>query len=623
MGKTEVARALAAATGARLIRLQCHEGIDLHHAALRLGLRAPAAGDPRGRGRAPTRASCSRRRVPAAAAAARRARARRAGGAADRRDRPRRRRVRGVPARVPRRTSRSRSPSSARSRRAHRPLVVLTSNRTRELHDALKRRCLYHWIDYPTPEREARDRARAPARRARGRSPCACATAVAPAARATELYKLPGVGETIAWAQALLALGRRGRPRGARSAWRSRCTRTSSGCASGGCSRVSERGAVAPTRPARRLAAAHARRAACAVGVGELLAAHRALAAVDSVVAHASAFFALRSVLCSPPRATSSASRRRSAPCFGGARMHDAPTRMSRSARSSGRCCRASAIPARRAPPAPRTRIDARAGRVERRRAAAPQGLRRVHRRRAGAGPRADRPARAARAHAAARRTRAGAPARRDTPDLRRDGARVAALRRRAGGAPLARARRSARGRSCWCATCRARWSPTRGCCSSTCTRAWPRGARVEAFAFGTRLTRDHPRARAGATTTARSRAPPRRCTDFAAARGSAPRSPSSTASTAAASAAARSWWCCPTAGTAASPSSSRREMARLRRCAHRAGVAQPARPRPRLRAAHARDAGGDPAHRPLPAGQLARLAGGAGRPARRRIEMT
>ena len=38
---------------------------------------------------------------------------------------------------------------------AHRPLVVLTSNRTRELHDALKRRCLYHWIDYPTPEREA------------------------------------------------------------------------------------------------------------------------------------------------------------------------------------------------------------------------------------------------------------------------------------------------------------------------------------------------------------------------------------------------------------------------------------------------------------------------------------
>ena len=56
-----------------------------------------------------------------------------------------------------------------------RPLVVLTSNRTRELHDALKRRCLYHWIDYPTPEREAEIVARAPAGRARGRSPCACA----------------------------------------------------------------------------------------------------------------------------------------------------------------------------------------------------------------------------------------------------------------------------------------------------------------------------------------------------------------------------------------------------------------------------------------------------------------
>ena len=85
-----------------------------------------------------------------------------------------------------------------------RPVVVVTSNRTRELHDALKRRCLYHWIDYPSPEREAEIvRARLPG------VPDEIATRVCGAVarlRGEELYKLPGVGETIAWAQALLAL---------------------------------------------------------------------------------------------------------------------------------------------------------------------------------------------------------------------------------------------------------------------------------------------------------------------------------------------------------------------------------------------------------------------------------
>jgi MoxR-like ATPase len=86
-----------------------------------------------------------------------------------------------------------------------RPLVVLTSNRTRELHDALKRRCLYHWIDYPTPERETEIvRARVP-----GAEEAVVERVVEAVARlrSTELYKLPGVGETIAWAQALGALG--------------------------------------------------------------------------------------------------------------------------------------------------------------------------------------------------------------------------------------------------------------------------------------------------------------------------------------------------------------------------------------------------------------------------------
>jgi MoxR-like ATPase len=82
--------------------------------------------------------------------------------------------------------------------------VVLTSNRTRELHDALKRRCLYHWIDYPDREREAEIvRTRLPG------VPDEIADRVCGAVaelRQQELYKLPGVGETITWARALLAL---------------------------------------------------------------------------------------------------------------------------------------------------------------------------------------------------------------------------------------------------------------------------------------------------------------------------------------------------------------------------------------------------------------------------------
>ena len=81
---------------------------------------------------------------------------------------------------------------------------MLTSNRTRELHDALKRRCLYEWIDYPSIQREVEIvHARLPG------VPDAVAARVAAAVarlREQELYKLPGVGETITWARALLAV---------------------------------------------------------------------------------------------------------------------------------------------------------------------------------------------------------------------------------------------------------------------------------------------------------------------------------------------------------------------------------------------------------------------------------
>lgn len=87
----------------------------------------------------------------------------------------------------------------------HRPLVLLTSNRTRELHDALKRRCLYHWIDYPSAERERQIlKLRAP------EVAEALADAVVDAVhkvRALELLKPPGLAETIDWARAMSVLG--------------------------------------------------------------------------------------------------------------------------------------------------------------------------------------------------------------------------------------------------------------------------------------------------------------------------------------------------------------------------------------------------------------------------------
>ena len=86
------------------------------------------------------------------------------------------------------------------------PLVILTSNRTREVHDALKRRCLYQWIEYPSFEKEvAIVRARVPHAGARLAEQV---TAVVQGLREVELYKVPGVSETLDWVGALAALDR-------------------------------------------------------------------------------------------------------------------------------------------------------------------------------------------------------------------------------------------------------------------------------------------------------------------------------------------------------------------------------------------------------------------------------
>ncbi len=85
------------------------------------------------------------------------------------------------------------------------PFVVITSNRTREVHDALKRRCLYHWIDYPNLEKEVEIvRARAPeAADGLAREVAALVQSL----RSLDLYKVPGVAETLDWARSLAALG--------------------------------------------------------------------------------------------------------------------------------------------------------------------------------------------------------------------------------------------------------------------------------------------------------------------------------------------------------------------------------------------------------------------------------
>jgi MoxR-like ATPase len=206
VGKTEVARALSAAVGAKLIRLQCHEGIDLHHAVYDwdysrqlLALRAAEQGVDEGE--LFSRRFLLRRPLLEALES-----------------------DPDVPVvllidEIDRADDEFEAflleflsdfavtiPELGTITAARRPLVLLTSNRTRELHDALKRRCLYHWIDYPSPERErAIVAARLP-----GVPEAVAARVVEAVSRLREqgdLYKLPGVGETIVWAQALLALG--------------------------------------------------------------------------------------------------------------------------------------------------------------------------------------------------------------------------------------------------------------------------------------------------------------------------------------------------------------------------------------------------------------------------------
>ena len=283
--------------------------------------------------------------------------------------------------------------------------------------------------------------------------------------RGEELYKLPGVGETIAWARALVALGddadldgTLGAALKVREDMRARAGAGGArGCLS---AQVGGRG----RRVARRLGArcGHGERAS---GMGELLDAHRALAAVDPAdpragVSGAAGRGLLRARRPGPVRAACRA-------CFG-----DEPPQQPLIDPVATAVLPRVAVP----DPLPGVARPRRPGRAapvgrERGRAAAREGLRRVLRRRASARAGDPRPGRAPRADAARAADPRRSPAAARTPTSARRCARRCATRAsRSSGAGASRSPASARW--CWSATSPGRWSPTRGCCSPTPTPA-------------------------------------------------------------------------------------------------------------------------------------------------------
>jgi MoxR-like ATPase len=207
VGKTEIAKTLAAALGRRLIRLQCYEGLDAASAVAEWNFAAQMvairAAETTGGGTAKADLFTEDFLIERPLLAAMRPQA---GGAPvllideiDRTDEP-------FEAFLLEALSDAQVtiPELGTIRAPEPPIVILTSNRTREVHDALKRRCLYHWVDYPGFEREMEIlHARAPeAQAVLSREIVGFVQRL----RREDLFKRPGVAETIDWAKCLLAL---------------------------------------------------------------------------------------------------------------------------------------------------------------------------------------------------------------------------------------------------------------------------------------------------------------------------------------------------------------------------------------------------------------------------------
>jgi MoxR-like ATPase len=214
VGKTELAKVLAAALGKRLVRLQCYEGLDIASAVyewnyprqmieIRLAESAPdGAADRESLGKSIfTERFLLRRPLLEAIAPA--------DGVApvllidelDRADEPFEAYLLEVLAEY-----QVTIPEVGPIRAVTPPVVVITSNRTREVHDAIKRRCLYQWLGYPDAERELAI--------VRRKCPRAAETlarqivGVAQRLRTVDLFKAPGIAETLDWAEALVVLDR-------------------------------------------------------------------------------------------------------------------------------------------------------------------------------------------------------------------------------------------------------------------------------------------------------------------------------------------------------------------------------------------------------------------------------
>ena len=208
-GKTEIAKTLAAMLGRPLIRLQCHEGLDLAGAAYEWNYARQMLeirlGETQGKGRAELADELFsdrfliRRALLQAIDPAQPVPPVLLIDELDRADEPFEAFLLEVLSEF-----QITIPEYGTVKALQPPIVVLTSNRTREIHDAVKRRCLYHWVGFPDAQREAEILARrvpdAPQKLA------AEIVAFVQKLRGIELYKLPGIAETIEWTRALMAL---------------------------------------------------------------------------------------------------------------------------------------------------------------------------------------------------------------------------------------------------------------------------------------------------------------------------------------------------------------------------------------------------------------------------------